>query len=219
MKTIGKVFMMMFLLGMLTSELKAQDSVVFTTGADIYSNYIWRGSKFGTGPAFQPTVKMSYKGLTVGVWGSFDASGYTESDPYISYSLPFGLSLGITDYYYPGLGGSLFSDTSNAVEANVGYTLGGLSLSANYIFNEAPIPASQGSDKYFQIGYAFSTFSISAGAGDGWHTADGKFNICHVALGTSKSIKITDNFSIPVSGQLIVNPDKKNMFVVVGVSF
>jgi hypothetical protein len=73
----------------------------FTAGADFYSNYVWRGTKFGTGPAFQPSVKYTSGGLTIGVWGSFDASGYTEADPYISFSLPFGLSLGLTDYYYP----------------------------------------------------------------------------------------------------------------------
>jgi hypothetical protein len=220
MKTTTKLFLTTLLLAALsTSFLKAQDSIVFTTGADIYSNYIWRGSKFGQGPAFQPSVKVLYKGLTVGVWGSFDASGYTETDPYISYTLPFGVSLGVSDYYYPALGGSLFSDSTNAFEINLGYTLGGLSLSANYILNEAPIPASKGSDMYFQAGYAFSKFNISVGAGDGWHTSDGELNVCHVAVGTSKIIKITDSFSIPVTGQVIVNPEKKNMFVVVGISF
>ena len=59
--------------------------------------------KYGQGPAIQPTVKYVAGGLTVGVWGSFDASGYAETDPYISYALPFGLSFGLTDYYYPGL--------------------------------------------------------------------------------------------------------------------
>jgi hypothetical protein len=191
----------------------------FSAGADLYSSYIWRGSKFGTGPAIQPTVKFAAGGLTVGVWGSFDASGYQEADPYISYSFPFGLSLGITDYYYPGLGGSFFADSSNAYELNGGFTKGGFSISANYIINKAPLPASAGSDKYFQASYAFSQVSVTVGAGDGWHTADGKFNVCNVAIGTSKEISITDRFSIPVSGQIVLNPDKKQLFLAVGFSF
>jgi hypothetical protein len=203
--------------------ISAQDETKesnFSVGADIYSNYVWRGSKLGIGPAFQPSVKFAAGGLTLGVWGSFDASGYTEVDPYISYSFPFGLSLGVTDYYSPSLLLFETSDTagSHALELNAGFTTGGLSLSANYIINEAGGILSAGSDLYFQAGYAFEFFNVSIGAGDGWHTSDGEFNICHIAIGTSKEIKITDTFSVPVSGQVIMNPEKEALYLVVGFS-
>ena len=185
----------------------------FTVGADIYSNYIWRGTKLGTGPAFQPSVKFNKGFLTLGVWGSFDASGYTEVDPYISIALPFGLSIGMTDYYFPHLGGSFSADSANAYEVNVGFTKGGLSLSANYILNEATTAASSGKDMYFQAAYAFTNFNVSVGAGDGWHTSDTEFNVCHVAIGTGKVIKLSDTFSIPVTGQVIYNPDRDVMYV------
>jgi hypothetical protein len=201
-------------------NVNAQEkSSSWSTGVDLYSSYVWRGTKFGSGPAVQPSVKFTAGGLTLGVWGSFDASGYTEADPYISYNLPFGLSLGMTDYYYPGSAGSaLFSDNSHAAELNLGYSTGGLSLSANYILNEAAIPASAGGDMYFQAGYAFKNFSLAVGAGNGWHTSDTEFNICNISLGTSKTIEITDKFSIPVNGSVIVNPEKEQLFVVVGIS-
>lgn len=209
------------LLAICTLNVKAQEEEKkspFTVGADFYSNYIWRGSKLGTGPAFQPSVKYNSGGLTVRVWGSFDASGYTEADPYISYAFKNGLSIGLTDYYFPSLGGSFTADSTNAVEINLGYTTGGLSLAANYILNEASVAASKGKDKYFQAAYAFKNFNVSVGAGDGWHTSDGEFNVCHVGIGTGKVIKITDSFSIPVTGQVIFNPDKNQMFMVVGFS-
>ncbi len=190
----------------------------FTVGADVYSNYIWRGSKLGNGPAIQPSVKFIAGGLTLGVWGSFDASGYMETDPYFSYTLPFGLSVGMTDYYFPNLGGSFFSDSSNAYEINIGYVYKGLSLSANYIINEATLAASKGSDLYFQASYAFRKFNITVGAGDGWHTSDQNFNVCHVGIGTSKIIEINEKFSVPVTGQVIVNPEREQIFVVVGFS-
>lgn len=208
---------------LLATGMKAQDEspkTSFTAGADVYSNYVWRGSKLGTGPAIQPSVKLTAGGLTLGVWGSFDAAGYMEADPYISYSFPFGLSLGITDYYYPGL--SLFetSDTagSHALELNGGFTVGGLTLSANYIVNEAGGAASAGGDKYFQATYAFKQFNVFLGAGDGWHTTDGKFAVCNIGVGTSKEIKITDTFSVPVTGQVIVNPEREALYLVVGFS-
>jgi hypothetical protein len=193
----------------------------FTAGADLYSSYVWRGSKIGKGPAVQPTVKFVTGGLTVGVWGSFNADGYAETDPYISYAFKFGLSLGVTDYYYPGL--ELFdvsdSSGSQAFEINAGYTIKGLSLSANYIVNEAGGAASAGGDTYFQAGYAFKHFNIFLGAGDGWHTSDGDFAICNVGIGTTKEIKITDTFSIPVTGQVVLNPEKEQLYVLVGFSF
>ncbi len=217
-----KITLIVFtLLAICTLNVKAQEEEKkspFTVGADFYSNYVWRGSALGTGPAFQPSVKYNTGGLTIGVWGSFDAAGYAEADPYISYAFSNGLSLGVTDYYYPRAGGSFTADSTNAVEINVGYTIKGLSLSANYILNEASVPASKGKDKYFQAAYAFKNCSLTVGAGDGWHTSDGEFNVCHVGIGTGKVIKITDNFSIPVTGQVIINPEKNQLFMVVGFS-
>jgi hypothetical protein len=206
-----------------TSQVKAQDEESksnFSVGADVYTNYIFRGTKFGQGPSLQPSVKFVTGGLTIGVWGAFDASGYAETDPYVSYSFPFGLSLGLTDYYYPGLPLFEVSDTagSHALEINAGFAKGGLTLSANYIVNEAGGAASAGGDMYFQAGYAFKYFSVLVGAGDGWHTSDGKFNFCNIGIGTSKVIKITDSFSVPVSGQVILNPEREQLYVVVGFS-
>jgi hypothetical protein len=224
MKKLSLLFTGMVAVFLLSAPLFAQDeegNSNFSVGADIYSNYVWRGSKLGTGPSFQPSVKFETGGLTLGVWGAFDANGYTEADPYISYSFPFGLSLGLTDYYSPGLEVFETSDTagSHALEINAGFAKGGLSLSANYIVNEAGGIASAGGDMYFQAGYAFKHFNIFVGAGDGWHTSDGEFNLCNLGIGTSKEIRITDSFSIPVNGQVILNPEKEQLFVVVGFSF
>jgi hypothetical protein len=195
----------------------------FSIGSDFYSSYIWRGSKLGTGPAVQPSMKYSANWLTIGAWGSFDFSGYQEADLYLSFTLPAGINLGITDYYLPGLEYSDYTEAtgSHAFELNAGLSRWNLSLSANYIINEAGGIGSQGGDMYFQAGYSFKFFNIFLGAGDGWHTYDpesddDKFAICNLGIGTSRIIKVTDTFNIPVAGQLIFNPDKKQMFLVVG---
>jgi uncharacterized protein (TIGR02001 family) len=211
------------LLAIFSGTIQAQDAPKskFTTGADLYSTYIFRGTRFGHGPSFQPSVKYIDRGFTAGVWGSFDASGYSETDPYVSYSFPFGLSLGVTDYYYPGL--DLFDVSeatgSQALEINTGFAKGGLSLSANYIVNEAGGAGSMGGDLYFQAGYAFTNVSLFAGAGTGWYTRDGEFDLCNIGISTTKNIKLTESFSLPLTGQVIVNPDREQLFVVVGFSF
>ncbi len=208
-----------------TNDLAAQDKEdekpsKFSPGVDFYSSYIWRGSKLGTGPAVQPYLEFATGGLTIGAWGSFDASGFGETDIYASYSLPFGLSIGITDYYYPDLDYFDYSDStgSHAFELTAGYEIKGLSLSANYIINQAGGVESEGGDMYFEAAYAFNHFGIFIGAGNGWTTSDGDFAICNVGIMAEKEIKITDSFSIPINGQVILNPDKKSLFVVVGFS-
>jgi hypothetical protein len=57
------------------------------------------------------------------------------------------------------------------------------------------------------------------GAGDGWHTVESNFNLCNIGIGTSKEITIGEKFTIPVVGQIILNPDKERLFVVAGFSF
>nr|MBD3621380.1 hypothetical protein [Sunxiuqinia sp.] len=141
-------------------------------------------------------------------------------DLYLSYGFDFGLSVGLTDYYYPG---TEFFDTStetgaHAFEVNLGFETGALSLAGNYILNEAGGAASAGGDVYFEAGVAVGNVDLFLGAGDGWHTSDGEFNVCNVGIGTSKEIKITDSFSIPVSGAAILNPDTEQFYIVVGIS-
>jgi hypothetical protein len=206
--------------GIMAQNEESENPSKFSPGADFYSNFIWRGSKEGTGPAFQPYLEFATGGLTLGAWGSFDASGYAETDVYATFDFPFGVNLGITDYYLSDLDYFDYSDStgSHAFELTAGYAIKGLSLSANYILNEAGGIESAGGDVYLEAGYTFDNVSIFVGAGNGWYTSDGEFSVCNVGIGMEKEIKITDSFSVPVSGQVILNPEMKGLFVVVGFS-
>jgi hypothetical protein len=218
-----KVYGLLLLVVIMIAVENVQAQV--TTGVDLYSSYVWRGTQY-CGPSIQPYIGYTKGGFSIGTWGSAgfngpdNKAGYMEMDLYAKYTFGFGLSLGLSDYYYPG---TKFFDVSKAtgahgLEVNLGYTLGGLSLAGNYIVNQAGGAATTGGDKYFEVGYAFKDFSLFAGGGDGWHTPDGKFGIVNVGIGSSKSIKITDTFSIPVKGSIILNPTTEQFFIVVGVS-
>ncbi len=205
----------------LYSQKEERDS--FTSGADIYSSYLWRGSNLGNGPSFQPVVEYSSSMFTAGAWGAFDFDGYQEADLYFSFSLPAGFSIGMTDYYSPGLNYFDYSTESgsHAFELNLGFSLRDFSLSANYIFNEAGAIGSAGNDLYFQAGYSFDPVTIFLGAGNGWHnydpdTGESTFEICNAGIEVSRTIKITESFGIPITGQIILNPAQKRMYVVVG---
>lgn len=194
-----------------TTGVKAQE---FTASADIVSSYVFRGVQY-SGVSIQPTVEYSNGGFAIGAWGSTGIFGDgMEMDLYAGYEFDFGLSLGLTDYYYPGT--SWLENASHAFEANLGYGIGNFSLAGNYIFNEGGGAA--GGDKYFELGYAFKSVSIFAGAGDGWHSGDGKFALVNVGLSTTKEIKITDSFSIPLTGSVILNPNTEQFFIVAGIT-
>ena len=196
----------------------------FDTGVDLYSTYIFRGVAF-SGPSIQPYVEFSTGGFSIGAWGSQGIDGlasegslgFQEMDLYAAYEFDFGLSIGLTDYYYPGT--NYFDSGSHAIELNLGFELDNFSLSGNYMFNEAEGAGSAGSDLYFEAGLSFGSVDIFAGAGDGWHSADGDFALVNVGLATTKEIKITESFSIPLTGAAILNPDTEQFYIVVGISF
>lgn len=205
----------------------------FSLGADVVSSYVWRGSKIGTGPNVQPWLKFSTGGFTLGAWGStsfhFDTD-VAEMDLYTSYAFGFGLTVGLTDYYYQSTPYFQYQgDTaSHAFEINVAYTLKNLSVSGNYIINDAskggPANKPGGGDMYFEADYAFKNFGVFLGAGNGWHTTykdngDDVFAVCNVGIKAAKELKITDKFSLPVTGALSVNPDKEQLNLVIGISF
>ena len=75
-----------------------------------------------------------------------------------------------------------------------------------------------GEDTYVEVGYPLGGFDVAIGAGDAGYSVDGEFALVNVSLSTGKDIKITEDFSLPLSGSLIYNPDSDIMYVAVGVS-
>jgi len=200
-----------------------EKSSPFDVGGDLVSSYVWRGTKYGTGPAIQPYLTVTLGNFTLGGWGSycFTSNEAAEADLNMSYGFDFGLSIGLTDYYFPGTDYFDYSTESgsHAFEINLGYEIKGFSFSANYIVNAAGSAGSAGNDLYFEAGYGFKYFSLFAGAGDGWHTSDGEFMLCNIGISAEKEVKITDKFSLPLSGALIWNPEREQFNIVLGVSF
>ncbi len=204
---------------MAASTIKAQ----FSVGTDLVSRYVFRGVDFGNGAAFQPTVEYAAGNFSIGAWGSFGltAGSFTEADLYASYGFDFGLSLGLTDYYYPGSKWGEFGDkiSSHALELNLGYETGGLSLAGNYMLNNSIEEAgAEDGIMYFEAGYAFDNVDVFVGGGDGWHSSNGDFQVVNIGIGTSKEIKFSDTFSLPLFGQVIMNPNTEQLHIVVGIS-
>jgi hypothetical protein len=234
------LILMAFLPVNLNAQEEEEKSSPFSAGADLVSSYLWRGTKFGTGPAIQPYVEVGFGGFAIGGWGSycFTSNEAAEADLYASYSFNFGLSIGLTDYYYPGgyksmltmdstieteyEGANYFDGTQHGFEINLGYEIKGFSISANYMINEGA--GADGGDMYFEIGYSTGHFGVFAGAGNGWHTVEADadesdFNLCNIGVSASTELQITEKFSLPLTGMVVLNPDTKQFHVVAAVSF
>lgn len=188
----------------------------WSTGLDIYSSYVWRGTKFGSGPAFQPYLEFSAGGFAIGAWGSYNASTNeaAEADLYLSYGVDLGenasLGLTVTDYYFPG--SDWFEGTSHYIEPMVTLGVGSFSLTGAYMMNDGA------GDIYLEAGLSAGPVDLTLGGGDGAYTVDGEFNVCNIGISTSKDIKITESFSLPVSGAAILNPSSEQFHIVVGIS-
>jgi hypothetical protein len=221
-----------------SANIQAQDdeeAPLVDVGADLVNVYVWRGTSF-SGPAIQPWAELGLGNFAIGAWGSYDfASTFAEADLYLSYSFDFGLSLGLTDYYYPEAKHFEFTDTagSHAFEINAGYEVAGFSLTGNYILNEAGGAGSHGGDMYFELGYSIKNVGLFVGAGNGWHTVesaadetmnddgtyDDVFSVVNVGISASKEVKITDSYSLPLGGAIILNPYTQAFHVVATISF
>jgi len=86
---------------------------------DMASAYVFRGATFNDGLVVQPGLEVSGMPVRLGVWGNLDLDDYdgaldegqfSEVDLYAAYELPMpekcplGLSVGYTEYLYPGFG-------------------------------------------------------------------------------------------------------------------
>lgn len=193
-----------------TQEASAQD-----IGADVVSRYVWRGTQFGTGAHIQPYMSYAVGSLEVGAWGSFglDNDGGSELDIYASYDLGFA-SLTVTNYTFPADTGGAVSDGFFGVEGyevSTGFDLGPVGMTVGY-FTETE-------DLYIEAGVSLGSLDLAVGAGDNVYTSTGEFGVVNVSLGTSKDIKITEEYSLPAFGSFVYNPELETAYLVFGLSF
>jgi hypothetical protein len=204
----------------------------FATGADIVSSYIWRGvpqeATKGT-PNIQPYVSFTTGGLTVGSWASSSLLGNVkEVDLYATYAFSSALALTVTDYNW-GFTKSYFDyskKTDHIYEATLAYTGSEkfpISASINTMFAGADTTGTgkNSFSTYIELGYQISpTVKVFAGGvlGASSSYATTAAGITNVGIKVSKSIVITDKFSLPVYGILGANPYSGGAFFVAGVT-
>lgn len=216
--------------GTITAQEEEKESPI-SVGADLVNRYVFRGLDFGNSPAIQPSLEFSLGGFAIGAWGSYSflsTPAGIEADLYASYGFDFGLSIGATDYYFPGeylqvdggsgeisavRSGKYFDYGENHYfELNVNQAIKDFYVSANWGFSNMD------NALYFEAGYSFKFLSAFVGAGNEVYTQSGKFNIVNVGISASKDIKMGEKFSLPVSTSVILNPNAEQIHFVFGIT-
>lgn len=226
----------LFAMGLVMSMTAlAQDKVEATISGDFVSSYIWRGQDLGN-VSIQPTLGVSYKGLSLAAWGNV---GLSNSDDTKEFDLTLayttgGFNIGITDYWFNvGLDpeNRYFKydahGTNHVFEANIGYDFGYASLQwyTNFAGNDGVNKnGKRAYSSYFEVNVPFKLATVDWSATVGvvpyatsfYNEWTSGFSVINIALNASKDIKITDSFSIPLFAKVVGNPRTQKGYFVLG---
>ena len=215
-----------------SSAIKAQD-IEFSLGADFVSSYVWHGA-YQTSAAVQPAMGISIGGFSLSAWGSIPFLGEAKEVDFTATYEIAGLSLAITDYWWAGEGAFNYfkydnKKTEHVFEATIGYTLPiekfPLSVTWNTMFagGDYLTDGNRAYSSYAELTFPFKVKEVGLGLSVGinpWESNYAEeFSVIHIGLKAAKELKVTDSFSIPVSGEIITNPRSEDVFFVFGINF
>jgi uncharacterized protein (TIGR02001 family) len=229
-----------FLFSLILMPLAAynQDSLSrFDVSADIVSRYIWRGMALSSSPAFQPGISCTLGNFEIGSWASytFATEPLQEVDLYLAYSVS-NLTASVYDYYNPfeiDTTENYFDwngkTTRHMLEGSIAWSgIGDLPftflLATIFYGNDRDEEDNNNYSTYFEASYAFELkegkeFNVFAGITPFSGMYAEKFALVNLGCSLMKEIKITDNFSVPLTGSLVINPDARKVYAVFGITF
>jgi len=233
MKKVKRLGIAVLLFAASATLAEAQDNVEATVSADFVSQYIWRGQDCGN-ISVQPTLGVSYKGLSLTAWGSvgLESTDTKEFDLTLGYATG-GFNIGITDYWFNSTADPRYflynaHSTAHVFEGNIGYDFGPVAVQwytdfagNDYKYND------KGELKHAYSSYVELSAPFTLGGLDWTATlgavpyespaygVDG-FAVTNVSLKASKDIQITPTFSVPVFASVNTNPAAQKAYLVVG---
>jgi len=226
----NKIFVFLLAFMSITLNAISQDKVEPNVGADLVSQYVWRGSNLA-GVSIQPSLGIAYKGLSLSAWGSvgFRKDDSKEVDLTLSYAWK-GLSFGVTDYWSYDEETKYFNyrrgETSHTFEAFIGYDFDYVAIAwyTNVYGADIDSTGKQKFSSYAEISAPFSLIGIDWTATLGMvpyaseYYDTERFAVTNVSLRATKTISIKDILSLPIYVELVVNPYKQKVYFVAGIA-
>ncbi len=217
------------------TEPEQKQTQNFHLSSDVVTNYIWRGLIYSDKPNLQPYLDFTNdKGnFSIGGWGSYSlADYYSEVDLFASYSVG-NFTLAVWDYFVMTQepNNKYFNynkdSTYHAFEALLTFTgpeSFPLELTASTFFYGYDKDANGDNyySTYFEAAYPFKwkannlKFFIGMTPQEGLYAPD--LAVVNIGIKNTREIKISDKFSMPISGSIIVNPNTENIFFVLALT-
>lgn len=223
--SLKKIILPLLFLASTATHAWSQD---FFVKANFVSAYLWRGLDVG-GPCIQPSIGVSWKGLTFTGWASTEITKKcNEIDLTLSYQYK-GFYTQLNDVFVQE-GDARFNyfdynnqSTNHTLELGIGYTLQQEKLPFTFMWyttvagKDRKIDGKRTWSTYFELSYPFQVKGIGVKLEAGCTPWKGsyadEFNVVNVSMEVSKAIAITDRFALPVAGKLMFNPHgKQTMF-------
>jgi hypothetical protein len=232
-KYIKRIITALACVMMLVTSARAEGEVETTVASDVVNQYIWRGQNLGD-VSLQPTLGLSYKGLSLTSWGSVGLSDNTDTKEFdltAAYSFA-GFNVGITDYWFNTPNDRYFSysahQTSHVFEANLGYNFGPLALQwyTNFAGNDGLNKnGKRAYSSYVEVSAPFNFAGCdwvgAVGAvpyATSFYSEVGGFAVTNISLKATKDIKITDKFSVPIFAGVCCNPSNQKAYLMFGLT-
>lgn len=216
----------------LVAPAQGEGGVDVQMSMDIVSQYLWRGQRQGD-VSLQPTLAMEWKGLSLEVCGSkglSDLADNNEIDLTLGYSFG-GLEVGLTDYWTDE-GGVRYFDfkypgTGHTLEAFASYDAGFLSVA--WYTNVAGadgtnLDGDRAWSSYAEVAVPFDWAACHWQAAVGivpyattYYDVD-KFALSNVSLSASRIFTPAKQLELPLTLQVVANPDSGNMYFIAKLS-
>ena len=204
----------------------------FSASVELTSKYLWRGQEYGEAPTILPTINCALGGVNIYATGAytFDNS-WREADLGVSYTYK-DFTIGVVDYYYPtptGERDKLFefdSDkTGHLFEGCLSYDPASLPIRAMvstfFAGADKNLDGKQAWSTYAEVGYHYdftesNIFSVTLGASLNkslYNNFETGFSVVNIAFKYQTEIPTGKKFSIPVSAQYVINPQKEKSYI------
>lgn len=213
------------------SQAKAQDTVSVSLSTDVVNQYIWRGQELGS-VSIQPTLGVSYKGLSLTGWGNVGLSNNDDTKEFdLTAAYTIGMfHVGITDYWFNTPISKYFSysahNTSHVFEGNIGYDFGIFSLNGytNFAGNDGINKnGKRAYSSYVEANIPFALGGLSWNATIGavpyktsFYAEANGFAVTNVSLKATKDIHVSESFSIPIFAGISANPSTEKAYFICG---
>lgn len=226
MRRISFTLLFLAICSQVFSQLSISEAEVL-----IQSRHLWRGTKFGSAPAIEPSVTLSKGHFSFNVWASVTTNNtYSEIDLIPSWQ--FGeYTFTLYDYYNPEVG-----EKNKYLKFDDGESRHSLEVSIDNYWGEKSrlkwfVGTFLAGDKnedtgnpyfstYIELKYPFTFLKIDAEPFIGGTPFKGYYAdnmaIINSGLALSKEIKLTKTLAIPVILTYTYNPNADNHFVTLG---